>query len=101
KDIVRVQLGFEHVDDQERAGPLPVIAVPPTFDLSRDRYEDVRLAGEWVTQFPWALGGQSTSALFYTHGLGGRTASDTSLVPLSQPGASPTFEKLKLDWRVV
>ncbi|MGA2842965.1 MAG: outer membrane beta-barrel protein [Steroidobacteraceae bacterium] len=105
KDIVRVQLGFEHIDNQNRVGPEPAFIALPSgtsvFDLSQDRYEDVRLAGEWVTQFPWSLGGQATSALFYTRGLGGRTASDTSLVPLSQPGASPTFEKLKLDARVV
>jgi hemolysin activation/secretion protein/opacity protein-like surface antigen len=102
KDIVRVQLGFEHVDDQNRLSPFPLFfnnAGNAIFDSSRDRYEDVRLAAEWLTNFPWSFGGQATTAIFYTHGFAGRTAGGD--VPLSQPGASPIFDKFKVDVRIV
>ncbi|MDR3450785.1 MAG: POTRA domain-containing protein [Alphaproteobacteria bacterium] len=101
KDVIRIQLSFEHVQDKDApffTGPITVIN---TYNLSQDRYNDVRLAGEWTTQFPWALGGRATTALLYTHGLDGRSEAYDALTPLSVPGSSPYFEKLKLDFRII
>lgn len=98
---VRLQAGFEHTDDQVSVGPLPAFIVAPfggIYKLSEDRYESVRVAGEWTTLFPWAWGGQATSALFYNRGIGGRSGGAD--VPLSQPGARPNFDRLRLEMRV-
>lgn len=103
-NAVRAQIGVEHIDYRTSAGPLPVLVFFPVgdfFEFGRDRYALVRLAAEWDTKFPWAWGGSASSAIFYERGLGGRTATNFSLVPLSRPGASPTFDKFKLDIRAV
>ncbi len=92
---VRAQLGFDFTDNVAYLGPSPNFIAPggvPIFNLFHDRYEDVRAAGEWDINFPWALGGRAASALSYTHGLGGLNG--TGIIPLSEPGASPNFNKL-------
>jgi outer membrane immunogenic protein len=104
RNTVRVQLGYDHVDYQVNVYPFPSyldLANGPFFSLSRDRYDDLRVAGEWITRFPWELGGQSTLAMFFIKGLGGRGASQGEAIPLSRPFSSPTFSKLRVDWRVV
>jgi hemolysin activation/secretion protein len=103
-NAVRAQIGVEHIDYRTSAGPFPVTLYFPVdvfYELARDRYALVRLAGEWDTKFPWAWGGSASTAIFYEHGLGGRTATSFSPVPLSRSDASPTFDKLKLDIRAV
>jgi hemolysin activation/secretion protein/opacity protein-like surface antigen len=107
KNTVRVQFGYDHTDYQVKAGPYPVffnLTDGPLYGIARDRYDSVRVAGEWITRFPWELGGQSSAALFFVRGLGGRGASPSNpydLVQHSRPYSSPQFSKLKLDWRVV
>jgi hemolysin activation/secretion protein/opacity protein-like surface antigen len=101
-NAVRAQIGVEHIDFRTEAGPFPAILYFPIgtiYDFNRDRYAFVRLAGEWDTRFPWAWGGNASTAIFYERGLGGRTGTLFSPVPLSRPGTSPTFDKLKLDVR--
>jgi hemolysin activation/secretion protein/opacity protein-like surface antigen len=95
QQAIRAQLGFDFTDNVGYLSPAPNFVTPAgdsIFDIYHDRYEDIRLAGEWDVNFPWAFGGKAVSALVYTHGLGG-IAGD-AFVPLSQPGASPDFNKL-------
>lgn len=98
---LRLQLGFDFVDDKEDVAPVPVLITPagmPIYNIFHDQYEDVRLAGEWSINFPWSWGGKAISALIYNHGIDG-IAGDV-FVPLSRPGASPDFNKLSAEVRV-
>ncbi len=101
-NVVRVQLGFDYVTNSLGVGPQAVLggSGQPTFGLYRDQYEDIRLAGEWAVNFPWSWGGKAVSTVFYTHGLGGRTGEGIDVEPLSRPGASPDFNKLKAEVHV-
>ena len=74
QQIIRGQLGFDFTDNVGYLSPAPNIVTPAgksIFDIYHDRYEDLRLAGEWDVNFPWSLGGKAVSALLYMHGLGG------------------------------
>lgn len=97
---VRLQLGFDYVDDFSYAFPYPVrLYTGPISNLVyHDQYEDLRLAGEWKFNFPWAWGGSLISAAIYNHGVGG--IGGTIFEPLSRPGSSPQFDKLKGEIRL-
>lgn len=101
QQTVRAQVGFDFTDNVAYVGPGPDFIAPggvPIFNIFHDRYEDVKASGEWDVNFPWALGGRAASALSYTHGLGGLNG--TGLIPLSEPGASPDFNKLAGEIRI-
>ncbi len=102
EQTLRVQGIYNHTTSVFRQGPFPSAVLLPgdqlpvglVSDLFNDRYDAVRLAGDWTRQFPWAWGGSATTTAIYSHGLGGRTVWDSLLVPpLSRPGASPKFNK--------
>ena len=97
----RAQLGFDFTDNVAFLGPGANFITPSgqsIFNIYHDRYEDIRAAGEWDVNFPWSLGGRAASALFYTRGVGGTTGS--GFVPLSEPGASPDFNKLAGEFHI-
>ncbi len=103
QNVVRLQVGYDHVDYQVKGWPFLTgfnVQDGALYGLTRDRYDDVRLAGEWITHFPWEYGGSATTALFLSRGVGGRGASVGETIPLSRPDASPTFTKLRLDMRI-
>ncbi len=105
---LRLQAGFDFVDNTVGVGPSPqlnVLGTPlvtaagtPVTGLFHDQYESLRLAEEWKVNFPWAWGGNAVSALIYNRGLGGLQG--TAADPLSRPGASPDFDKLKAEVRI-
>jgi hemolysin activation/secretion protein/opacity protein-like surface antigen len=101
QQTIRGQLGFDFTDNVGYLSPVPNLVTPAgqsIFDIYHDRYEDLRVAGEWDVNFPWSLGGKAISALLYMHGLGG--IAGNPLVPLSQLGASPNFNKLAGEMRI-
>ena len=96
QQTLRVQFGFDFVQSSFGVGPTPVQVDPlgaPVNRISLDRYDDVRVAVEHSVALPFPLPGRATTAAFFTHGIGGREA---DLLPLSRPGASPFFTKLRL-----
>lgn len=92
---VRLQIGFDYVDDYSNAFPYPVLLYTGAISKTvyHDQYEDLRLAGEWKFNFPWSWGGNLVAAAIYNHGLGG--IGGTFFDPLSRYGSSPEFDKLK------
>lgn len=102
QQTLRFQIGFDFTDDKGNIGPAPNFYTPagePIFSLFHDQYSDLRLAGEWSVNFPWALGGKAISALVYNHGVAGLTGNIYD--PLSRIGASPYFNKLGAEVHVL
>ncbi|MDE2577194.1 MAG: outer membrane beta-barrel protein [Hyphomicrobiales bacterium] len=103
RNVVRIQGGFYHIEGRQRGGPAPLLIDAfgqPIFDFYRDRYNSLRLAGEWITRAPWSSDATIATALFYTRGIGGRANTIFDATALSRPGASPDFDKLKLDLKL-
>ena len=53
RNQLRVQAGYEHIDDQIHVQPLPAFVAAngqQIFALGQDRYDDFRIAGEYATQ---------------------------------------------------
>jgi hemolysin activation/secretion protein/opacity protein-like surface antigen len=104
---IRVMAGYDYIENRQNVTPFPLgVVLPgpgPVFDSYRDRYSAFRLQGEWAWAFPWEWGGNANTLVFYGNGLGGRTAFDGPIAgsALSRPGSGPTFNKVKLEERIV
>jgi hemolysin activation/secretion protein len=102
EQTIRAQIGFDFTDNADNGGPY-ALAITPSgqylYSVFHDQYETLRLAGEWKVNFPWDWGGNAISALIFSQGLGGLNGSLTE--PLSRPGASPEFSKLRAEVRII
>ena len=102
---MKAQASYEYVDSRTRADPFALALLPNGFlyDVSHDRYSAARFTVEGTSDVPWwEWGGRATGAVFYSYGLGGRTAWDSPIFgnPLTRPGSGPNFNKLALKGRV-